>query len=457
MLARKMKRNGHYSPELRSFALTLHFYSPKAYNYVLKTWNNLLPNPSTIRNWCRVVDGAPGFTKEALDAIRIRAEEREKSGKAPVTVKLVSDDMSIRKELVYDKKRLIGGVDLGTRGNDDDFDNDNDNNEDIEPASNALMFMAVSLNEYWKVPIGYFLFRTLNDDERANLITEALRALHNAKCKVYSITFDGLSANFTMCTILGANFEYGNNFKPYFINQATGEKCFIFIDLCHAIKLVRNTFGDLKVLTTTTSEQINDDDDDIVKLHAFQTENGLTAANKLKKKHIDFKDNRMNVKLAMQTLSKGVYSSLNFMTNIDDTVRREFECCLPTANFCLQFNNMTDVLNCKNVFPKDKYDQPLTEDSYAELKASTEEFEAYINILCDRKGKPILTCARKTGFLGIIICIRNMFDLFDEIKLLGQKYLLTYKLSQDFLETFFGAIRARGGFNNNPNANQKRV
>lgn len=33
------------------------------------------------------------------------------------------------------------------------------------------------------------------------------------------------------------------------------------------------------------------------------------------------------------------------------------------------------------------------------------------------------------------------------------KYLLTYKLSQD-LETFFSAIRNRGGFNNNPTAKQ---
>lgn len=33
-------------------------------------------------------------------------------------------------------------------------------------------------------------------------------------------------------------------------------------------------------------------------------------------------------------------------------------------------------------------------------------------------------------------------------------YLLTYKLSQDFLETFFSAIRSRGGFNNNPNVLQ---
>jgi hypothetical protein len=32
--------------------------------------------------------------------------------------------------------------------------------------------------------------------------------------------------------------------------------------------------------------------------------------------------------------------------------------------------------------------------------------------------------------------------------------LLTYKLLQDHLETFFSAMRAKGGFNNNPNAQQ---
>ena len=34
------------------------------------------------------------------------------------------------------------------------------------------------------------------------------------------------------------------------------------------------------------------------------------------------------------------------------------------------------------------------------------------------------------------------------------KYLLTYKFSQDHLELFFGAVRAAGGCNNNPNAQQ---
>lgn len=36
------------------------------------------------------------------------------------------------------------------------------------------------------------------------------------------------------------------------------------------------------------------------------------------------------------------------------------------------------------------------------------------------------------------------------------RYLLAYKLSQDHLELFFAAVGARGGFNNNPNAQQFR-
>ena len=34
------------------------------------------------------------------------------------------------------------------------------------------------------------------------------------------------------------------------------------------------------------------------------------------------------------------------------------------------------------------------------------------------------------------------------------KYILTYKLSQDHLETFFSCVRHAGRFNNNPNARQ---
>ena len=63
-----------YSPELRSFALTLHFYSPCAYNYVRKVFETCLPYPRTISRWYQSVDDAPGFTKYAFNALKMRSE-----------------------------------------------------------------------------------------------------------------------------------------------------------------------------------------------------------------------------------------------------------------------------------------------------------------------------------------------------------------------------------------------
>ncbi|XP_076238941.1 uncharacterized protein LOC143182085 [Calliopsis andreniformis] len=40
-----------FSPVLRSFAVTLSFYSPKAYDYVRSVWKNILPHPDTIKKW----------------------------------------------------------------------------------------------------------------------------------------------------------------------------------------------------------------------------------------------------------------------------------------------------------------------------------------------------------------------------------------------------------------------
>ena len=47
-----------------------------------------------------------------------------------------------------------------------------------------------------------------------------------------------------------------------------------------------------------------------------------------------------------------------------------------------------------------------------------------------------------------------MFDDHVEKDESPMKYLLTYKFSQDHLELFFGAVRAAGGFNNNPTSQQ---
>lgn len=64
---------------------------------------------------------------------------------------------------------------------------------------------------------------------------------------------------------------------------------------------------------------------------------------------------------------------------------------------------------------------------------------------------------RRTGFWGLIIGMKSALKLARyvfEQKLMT--YLLTFKLSQDHLETFFSCIRRMGGFNNNPTCRQFR-
>lgn len=58
-----------------------------------------------------------------------------------------------------------------------------------------------------------------------------------------------------------------------------------------------------------------------------------------------------------------------------------------------------------------------------------------------------------TGFFGFLQSMSSIHNLYnDHVKNGSMEYLLTFKLSQDHLETFFASIRSRNGFNNNPNA-----
>lgn len=68
---------------------------------------------------------------------------------------------------------------------------------------------------------------------------------------------------------------------------------------------------------------------------------------------------------------------------------------------------------------------------------------------------PVTQSRNKTGFLRMIICLKSMMFLTEA--LFSKKYmtfLLTFKMSQDHLETFFSFIKCCGGFNNNPTAKQ---
>lgn len=126
-----------YKPCLRQFALSLHYYSPKAYNYVRYKFYNALPHPKTLAKWYRSVDGEPGISTEAIEAIKRRVHL--------VSYRLIGalmfDEMAIRQHVDY-KDKFVGYVDHGARVECDT----------TKIAKEALIFCVVCINQDWKLP-----------------------------------------------------------------------------------------------------------------------------------------------------------------------------------------------------------------------------------------------------------------------------------------------------------------
>ena len=190
---------------------------------------------------------------------------------------LLMDETSIRKHVEWDGKRYRGFVDLGT-----DVDDDS-----VPEAKDALVLMVVSLNGSWKVPCGYFLVDSLSGQEKANLVKTCLQKLSDVGIKIKSLTCDGPSSHFSMLKSLGAVLD-PSNLRPSFPHPSdTDMRVCVILDACHTLKLVRNTFAELKVLRTADGTEIKWAY--LEELHALQEKEGLILGNKLRSAHMQWK------------------------------------------------------------------------------------------------------------------------------------------------------------------------
>ena len=216
------------------------------------------------------MDGEPGFTKEALTALQAKVLAGKRDGHK-VLCSLMLDEMSIRKHVQWDGKaqKYCGFVDLGT-----DIDDDS-----LPDATEALVFMAVSVNSTWKVPCGYFLVNGLTGEEKANLTKDRIRKLHDVGVTVVLFTCDGPTTHQSMLKLLGAVLS-ADDMQAYFPHPCDeNKKVYIFLDACHMIKLVRNTFSDWNVLKDKDGQNI--EWKFLEELNELQEREGLRLANKL--------------------------------------------------------------------------------------------------------------------------------------------------------------------------------
>lgn len=430
-----------YSPALRMFALTLQFYSTKAYNYVRETFDFTLPHPSTITKWYSSINGEPGFTGEAMNAIRAKASEAQMNNKE-LLCNLVVDEMAIRKHLEWDGKKFRGYVDIGNEVDDDSN----------AVASEALVFMLVSLDSHWKVPCGYFLINGLSGKERANIVKLCLTKLHEAGVHVTSLTCDGLRCNFTMFKDLGASVGDASAMSTSFPHPVTQEKVYCLLDACHMLKLVRNALSSLGCLKDGSGASVSWHY--IVQLQELQEKEGLHAATKLRAAHIQWQKQKMKVNLAAQTLSTSVADAIEFCR--EDIKLPQFKGSEGTVKFIRMFDKLFDFLNSRNPVAKG-FKAPLRRCNKGTWINFFEEAKQYISGMTDASGTPIFRTPRKTPFLGFLVTIESVIGLATTLLLADAaplRYFLTYKLSQDHIELFFAAVRAKGGWNNNPTVSQ---
>lgn len=424
-----------YSANVRLFCLTMHFYSPRAYEYLRSVFNSNLPAKRTLQYWYTSINGEPGFTEEAFDALRQRAEIEKLNGK-PLLVGMIHDEISIRKHSQWDSanQEFLGHI---TAGKPTEY-------ESCSPlCKEALVIIVCGIGDSFKTPIGYFLSNGLCAEEKSAIINEALCRLNKAGVIIVSMSFDGHASNIAAVKALGV--DYNNN-KPFFPNPFDKKRnIYVVLDSPHMLKLVRNCLGNKMT--------IYDNDDNeimwkfIVDLVSLQNEKGLNFGNKLTKSHIEYHANKMKVRLAAETISNSTADSIEFL---DDVMKLPvFANSKGLVNYCRVFNNLFDIMNSKKNHTDDAYKIPISEKTVNKFTEYFEMARKYIEgleLLENGRKKSILKTKSFTPFFGFFHNTYSFIGIYNEHVLPnGYCELHTFDISQDHIETFFGCIRSMGG------------
>lgn len=416
-----VKHREKYSPIVREFSINLHFLSVRAYLAVRSTFDNNLPHPSTVRHWYANsnMDCEPGIHQSCLKLLRQKADKKkEKNSK--LLLSICYDEMHIRKTFQWcnQSKSMLGFPTFPpNQGNDETEFQTNDISLD-EAANQVIVFMAIGINERIKLPIAYHFVKTLAAVDRADLVKSVINAVNTTGAIITNITFDGFSGNPKMCEIFGAHLNpTKNNFKTSFSCQ-NDHQVNIVMDMPHMIKCVRGILGNHRCLFNGNGGRIEwKFFEELVKLGKAE---GFNFTHKMTQKHINYKDRKMKVDLAMQTLSKSTANSMRYLM---EEGHPKFAEAGPTIEFISIFNNLTDIFNTKlkpNELQGEGTDNPFKKPiSSVNKQEIFEYFEMANNYIqglriISKKGARVslLKSPQQTGFKGFIVNMNSLMNMY---------------------------------------------
>lgn len=186
-------------------------------------------------------------------------------------------------------------------------------------------------------------------------------------------------------------------------------------------------------------------------LHEIQEDASLRLANKISKKVIDWRSNKMNVNIAAITLSNKTADSIFFLDKVENI--KQFKGSLHTIIFMKACNLTFDILDSRNGWAIG-CKKAISEDNVKEIFEWMNSLEKYFKSLMLDNGTYVLFSANFTAFASALMGffnVRQLYHILVESNILPR--LKMHDASQDELEHLFGDFRCRCfGNNNNPSA-----
>lgn len=160
---------------------------------------------------------------------------------------VVIDGMKIKKYMEYDPshKEHVGFVNYGEAL---DLDSETLTTE-------AIVIMAVGLHGNWKLLHGYVLVNGISASSQEQLLIQTYEMLYDSGVYGVSFTLDGHQTNMSTIRKLGCSTN-PEDLMQYFPHPRTGAPVYVFLDACHALKLIRNQFCSLKNIYGRTARRI---------------------------------------------------------------------------------------------------------------------------------------------------------------------------------------------------------
>lgn len=311
------------------------------------------------------------------------------------------------------------------------------------------MLHGVSVN--FSIPIAFYFIQNWTSLEKAELLKHIIGVVASCGARVLSVTFDGLISNVTMCESFGASFDV-NDMRPYFVLPGDDRKIYIILDPSHMLKLARNCVANN--ITLIDGNKLRIKWKFFEALENFRVNKGFVLTHKLTKKHIQFRNFKMNVRLAAETLSNSVANSMGYLQNKG---YKEFAKSSATINFTQILNNIFDVMNTSgtNEMKENVFKNPITSESAQHIFAYFDGAINYLKALKLPNGRIIVKSALRTAFKEFIANMTNFRSIYMELVETNlMNSLPTQMFSQDQLESFFGRIRSMNGCNTNPTVEQ---